>query len=412
MTSNSLSLADEGEFKARVFYFGRRPLTVFLAFLNAFVPLSMALYLPALPSMTEVFNTSRAMTDLTISGFMFCYGLSMLFWGGLSDKYGRKPILTAGLCLYLGASFICIIAQSIEVLILGRLLQAFGSGAIASVSMAIVKDTFEGRIMENTLAAIQTMTVVCPMVAPVLGAQLLKLTSWRGLFVALLTCALLALALSFALRETLKTPTKGGAFVSLSRIRFVLKDKGLRWLLFIFSISSMPFMAYLNSAPFIYIQFFELSPEEFSFFFSANAAGAMLGPLLYLRFFRYLPKRWFLAGIFFVMLMSGLLLLVFGTKGPVFFIAMYIPITIFVSSSRPVGTTLMMSQLDSDNGVVASLIGSFGLLCGSISMQICSLEWPNPVMPVSLIALIIGVICCITWLFVDSTGRYRDPVHD
>jgi DHA1 family bicyclomycin/chloramphenicol resistance-like MFS transporter len=397
------------EFRNKVFRPGRGPFIVFLAFLNAFVPISTDLYLPALPRMTELFSTSRAAADLTLSGFMLAFALSMLFWGSVSDRYGRKPVLAAGLILYAAASVTCILAANIGTLIAGRIVQAVGSGAVCAVSMAIVKDVFRGREMENVLIWMQIMTVVAPMIAPSLGSLMLRLTSWRGLFVILLLCSLLALLLLPALKETMSPNSTDDRPGIVKRITRVLGDAALRRLLLLFSLSVMPFMAYLTSSAFIYIRFYGLSEEQFSLFFAANAFTSMLGPLLYRRVFRTMPRRLFLSLVYTAMAASGAGLLLAGDQGPFHFIALYLPLTFFASASRPVGALLMMSQLDSDNGTVAALMGSCALLCGGISMVICSLGFADPILPVACMATIVGLACLALWLLLDTRKLYREP---
>jgi DHA1 family bicyclomycin/chloramphenicol resistance-like MFS transporter len=397
------------DFRNRVFRPGRGPFIVYLAFLNAFVPISTDLYLPALPRMMELFNCSRAAADLTLSGFMLAFALSMLLWGSVSDRYGRRPILAFGLGLYAAGSATCILSADIGTLIAGRIAQAVGSGAVCAVSMAVVKDIFRGREMENVLIWMQLMTMLAPMLAPSLGSLMLRLTSWRGLFVILLLCSLLALLLLPALRETAPADGAEGGPGIFGRIKRVLGHAGLRRLLLLFSLSAMPFMAYLTSSAFIYISFYGLSEEQFSLFFAANAFTSMLGPLLYRRVFRLMPRRLFLSLVYGVMAASGAGLFLAGDRGPFHFIALYLPLTLFASASRPVGALLMMSQLDSDNGTVAALMGSCALLCGGISMVICSLGFADPVLPVACMALTVGLACLALWLALDIRKLYREP---
>ena len=144
------------------FALGPKALIAYLAFLSAFVPLSTDLYLPALPSMGQFFHASPELTNLTLSCFMLLYSLSMLVWGPFSDKYGRRPILLAGLVIYILASIGSALSDSVYQLIAGRCFQALGSGAISAVSLTVVKDSFRGRAMENVLTLIQTMIVLAP----------------------------------------------------------------------------------------------------------------------------------------------------------------------------------------------------------------------------------------------------------
>ena len=158
---------------------GRKALIVYLAFLSAFTPLSTDLFLPALPIMADYFQAAPGLTNLTLMGFMFSFALSMLIWGPLSDKYGRRPVILSGLALYLTSSVLCALSTDIWTLIAGRVVQAVGSGAVSAVAMAITKDVFKGRTMENVLTTIQTMMLIAPMIAPVLGGFLLAFISWH-----------------------------------------------------------------------------------------------------------------------------------------------------------------------------------------------------------------------------------------
>lgn len=394
--------------KVTVFRFGQNAFIGYLAFLSAFVPLSTDLYLPALPGMTVQLSTTPDLVNLTLSCFMLLFALSMLIWGPFSDKYGRKPILMAGLAVYILASAGCALSTNIWQLIAGRCLQAIGSGALGAVTMAIVKDTFRGRTMETVLTAIQTMTILAPMVAPVLGGLLLTWTSWRGIFWLLGASGLMAMLAGLFLGETLRRPTQGPALRVLLRIGYVLGDKGFRALLAVFSLSVMPFMAYLAISAYIYQNTFGLSAQAYSAFFAGNAAFSMLGPILYVRLFRNFSRRLFLAACFGITAIAGIMLLCIGASSPWIFAVLYGSITFFHSTMRPPSTVLLMSQLDTDNGTVASLVGASGLLCGSLSMMLCSLPfWPDFITASGIICLVLGLFCTIGWLYLDIRRAFR-----
>jgi DHA1 family bicyclomycin/chloramphenicol resistance-like MFS transporter len=127
----------------------------------------------------------------------------MLLWGPFSDKYGRKPVLVLGLIVYTAASALCAVSGSIGMLIACRILQAAGAGAASSTSSAILKDVYAGSRLEKTLALTQTIFIICPVVAPMLGGQLLRFTDWRGTFYAqvLLGVAVTVLALLYRRRS-------------------------------------------------------------------------------------------------------------------------------------------------------------------------------------------------------------------
>lgn len=390
-----------------IFPLGNKGLIAFLAFLSAFIPLSIDLYLPAMPHMADFFATTQELTNFTLSFFMLFFAISMLLWGPFTDKYGRKPILYLGLGLYITGSLICVFSWNMYMLITGRVIQAIGSGAIQAVSMAIVKDNFQGFVMERVLVWIQTLTILCPMLAPVGGAFLLKFVSWRGLFVILALCGIFALVMACFLAETLKTPTAGSAFRSLGRIGVVLGNRGYLILLVIFSLMVMPVMSFLSTSSFIYMTFFDLSAEQYSYFFAFNGCFAMLAPLLYMRFLRRLPRLPFLTVCFLCVAISGLLIMILGAIHPLTFALLYIPVTFFGSACRPAGTMLLMNQMDTDNGTVGSLCGCVALLFGSFAMMLCSLDWPTLTMAVGAISLTAGALCTVIWLVALSRKLFR-----
>ena len=386
------------------FALGSNWLIAYLAFLSAFVPISTDLYLPALPGMSTYFGVKPELTNLSLSLFMLFYALSMLLWGPFSDKYGRKRILLLSLLLYIAASIWLAVCPSIEQLIAGRCVQAFGSGALSSVSLAIVKDIYRGRTMENVLAAIQTMIVLAPMLAPVMGGVLLLFTSWRGIFWALAACGCVALLGWRALRETCQQRTQGSMLATLGRVRHVLRHKGFCSLLLVFSAGSMSFMAYLASSAYIYERIFHVTPQHYSYFFAANAAASVLGPLLYIRFLRDLPRREFIAFCFAATGVFGILIILFGASGPFTFALLFAPITVCGSALRPATTMLLMNQMDTDIGTVSSLVGCVALLFGSLSMLLCSLPWSSFILATGSMSVLVGIVCTSGWLWLDR-GR-------
>lgn len=384
---------------------GRKALIIYLAFLSAFTPLSTDLFLPALPIMAEYFQATPGLTNMTLMGFMFFFALSMLVWGPLSDKYGRRPVILSGLALYLASSVLCALSTDIWMLIAGRVVQAVGSGAVSAVAMAITKDVFKGRTMENVLTTIQTMMLIAPMIAPVLGGFLLAFTSWRGIFWAFVACGALAWLGMLPLRESLEHPTEGPALKSLGRIIFVLGHGRFSALLVIFSIAGMPIMVFLATSAYVYQQNFGVSPQLYSAFFCANALASVLGPTLYPRVLRELPQNGLIITCFAVIAAGAALLLIFGHAGPYRFAALMLPITFCSTAIRPPSTIILMTQLDSDTGTVASLIGSAAVFCGSFAMLASGL-WADPISSTATISLFSGLVCLAGWIVLGrSTTR-------
>jgi len=374
-----------------------RRMLVTLAFISAFPPLSTDLYLPALPQMAEIFATTPARINLTLSLFFVFFGAGILIWGPLSDKYGRKPVLYWGLGIYIVSSLMCALAGDYFHLVLFRVFQAFGGGAATAVATAVVKDVYSGEKRARILAIIMAMVITAPVVAPIIGSLLLKLTSWRAMFLALAGFGLFAMIMALPLEESLVHRYHGSPLRSLGRLFVVLKNPGFSWLLCIFSTVTMPMMAFIAASSYIYIKGFGVSEQVFSLFFAANAVAAMAGPILYLRISRCFHANTIISTCFGVMAVSGAIVAALGELSPFVFAATMMPATISITSMRPPSANLMLEQQDQDTGSASSLINFFGMIMGSIGMTLISLSTEHVVFYIGMMQVVTGGVGLLSW---------------
>lgn len=383
-------------------YLGNRGLIALIAFLSAFVPLSTDLYLPALPGMSKYFQVSAEQVNLTLIFFFIVFAAGMLFWGPLSDKYGRRPILIAGLAIYSLAGFLCAISQDINQLIAFRILQAIGGSSASAVAMAMIKDVYDSRNREMILAWVSSMVLISPMAAPVLGALLLGFTSWRGVFVVLGVIGLIAFSGSLALVETLNTRYTGTLSQSIGRLAVVLKNPGFLSLLIVFSLLSFSSMAFIASSSYIYINGFGLSEKLFSLYFAFNALGMIGGPMLYLRLSKRFRRYSIIIAGFISTFLGGLLVYHLGSLQPWIFALCLFPATIMGSCIRTPGANLMLEQQEEDTGSASALMSCFGILMGSMGMTVISQEWSNTIRILGLMNILVGVLCLCLWLLLSN----------
>lgn len=378
-------------------HLGLKGLIVLVALLSAFVPLSTDLYLPALPTMSEYFHAPAEKINLTLTVFFICYSLGTLIWGPLSDRYGRKPVLLVGLGIYALASALCSVAWNVNVLILCRALQAVGGSAAGAVATAITKDVFSGQKRASVLAVVQTMTVIAPMVAPVLGAFLLNFINWRGVFWVLTGIGGLAFLGSLALVETIQERNSGMVVESLGRLVKVLNNKSFTLLLLVFSIGSISGMAYVASSTFIYQVGFGLSSQAYSFFFAFNALGLFSGPIIFLSIQRFFHSEKIIQVCFLVVAFSGLMVCLLGNLAPWVFVLCLLPSSIAGSLMRAPSTNLLLEQQKGDTGSVVSVMGCVGLLLGSLGMQLISLPWPNTIVALGGMSMATALTSLLLW---------------
>lgn len=381
-------------------YLGSKGLIILIALLSAFVPLSTDLYLPALPGMSTYFGVDAGPINLTISLFFIFYALGTLIWGPLSDRYGRRPVLLLGLGLYVFASFFCATAQNITLLTGFRVLQAIGGSAAGAVATAIVKDVYSGKQRESVLAIVQSMVTISPALAPVLGAFLLKVMSWRGIFWTLMGIGCVALIGSLLFAETIPQRNSGMLHQSFIRMGKVLQNKRFTMLLVLFSIISIASLAFITSSTYIYQEDFGLSSQAYSFYFSINALAMTLGPLIYLWLAKGINARKIIYACFAISAVSGLLVCLLGALQPWVFALCILPGTLANSCVRPPSVNLMLDQQSGDTGAVSSLMNCTGLLMGSLGMQLMSLPWRNNILALGVLSAGIPLICFCAWPFI------------
>ncbi|MEZ8760684.1 multidrug effflux MFS transporter [Vibrio splendidus] len=374
----------------------------FLVIISAFPPLTIDLYLPALPQMVEVFNTDRSMVNLTLSSYFVTYAIGLLFWGPLSEKFGRKPILLIGLAGYMVASILCAMTNSIEQLIGARVFQAFAGSAITVIATAIVKDLYDGREREKIMATIMSLVIIAPMVAPVFGAFLLKIASWRMMFVTLAIFGAFASVLACCYRETLENKYQGSIFRSWGRMGVVMKNRSFVKLLVIFSIIPMALMGFLAAGSYIYIDHFGLTEQQFSYAFAFNALCASFGPTIYMKLSYRMPVQKVISGCFALLTLAGIFTLTIGDLSPWFFMFIAAPATLMAIIMRVPGTNLMLNQQDHDTGSAVALIQFFSMICGSLGMVFVSIRPESLIENLGFIQLSVGTLGGLMWLMVRN----------
>ncbi|MCG3268208.1 Bcr/CflA family efflux MFS transporter [Yoonia sp. I 8.24] len=389
---------------------GKKGTLFLLIALGAFPPLTMDLYLPALPQMTETFSTSRSMINLTLGGYMIAFAISMLFWGPLSERTGRKPILFTTLALYVAASFLCAASFSVEALISARIVQGFAGGGVTVVGTSIVKDLFDGRERERVMATVMSLVLVAPMVAPILGAFLLKIASWHMMFVALAVFGSFVIVLVTQYRETLEAKSTGPFLRSWNRLGVVLMNPKFAYLLVIFAASPMCLMAFIGISSYVYVDRFGMTEQAFSFIFALNAVCAMVGPTLYLKLSRYVPVQSIILGCFGIMTLGGLMMLSIGDASPFIFAATAATMTIAVIVVRVPGANLLLDQQASDTGSAAALIQFSGTLMGAVGIQIVTFKSGDLIANYGVLLIVIGATCSTLWMIVKNRSFVADNV--
>lgn len=359
------------------------------------------MYIPAIPTMTENFTTTANVVNLTLVGYFLFFAIALLVFGPLSDRYGRKKVLLAGIVTYSVGSAACALAPTIEILIATRIVQALGAGAVSAVSTAVVKDAVVPEKRELLLSIIQVMFVVGPVLAPVIGALVLQFADWRMTFWVLTIIGGLCSIMALLFEETLPKEQRysGTVLGSIKQLGVVAKNKGFSSFLLIVGMFNLPFMAYIAVGSYVYISFFGLSELEYSLFFAAVALLTVFGPFIWLKASKYVTARRFTSIILVVALISGVAMLIVGDLSPFLFCLTFLVFAVTEACVRPYSTNILLSQKDEDAGAASSLINFTHTAIGCVGMGVAVLPWPNYVIAIAAIITITMVVAILAWAF-------------
>lgn len=252
---------------------------VILSALIALGPLSIDMYLPSLPTIAQALASDEGAVQLTLSSYLLAFSFGQLFYGPLSDSFGRRGLLLSGLGLFFIATVLCALAESIEWLIIFRFLQALGGAACAVLARAIVRDLYEGDAAAKAMSFVMLVMVVAPMLAPLIGGYVLKVSSWEMIFYLLAALGLLLTAVVVVLlQEThpVQHRVPFGFKAYFQRYFQVLSDRSTAGHVLSGAFSFAGMFVYIAGTPFVFINIYGFAPENYGLIFGLNSLGMMV----------------------------------------------------------------------------------------------------------------------------------------
>src|ERR1700734_3557056 len=250
----------------RIFIFG---------FLSAIAPLSIDIYLPALPMLRQALAADEAQTLFTLSAFFIGFGGGQLLFGPLLDRFGRKPLLIVGLIVYVAASIACASAASMSTIIFWRFIQALGGSVVPTAVQAMVRDLYDRNQTARVLSLNMVVTASAPVIAPLVGGQLLLWFDWRGIFWVLVIFGVISLCAAFRLPETLAPSRRNEAHPLAMLLGYFQFLRSIRYVGYV-ACSAFYFcclFAFIAGSPFVYIEYFGVPPQYYGFLFGVNMLG-------------------------------------------------------------------------------------------------------------------------------------------
>ena len=380
---------------------------VLMSMMMSLTALSIDAMLPALPQIGSDLNVQNGNTrQLVISIIFLGLALGQLFFGSLSDKTGRKPAIYAGYALYIAGALISLLAISFPILLLGRFLQGVGVSAPRAVTLALVRDRFEGRAMARVMSFIMTTFILVPMIAPLFVLPILLYSGWRAIFGSFILLAIITLVW-FALRLPETLAPENRAPFSLGRIisatREILKTRASLGYTVSAGLISGAFIGYLNSSQQIFQEQFALG-ELFPLFFAVIAlsigVASLLNTRLVIRFGMRFLVSWSLIMIFALSLIALLIALLTAGQPPLWLFMTYLMLAFFcVGILFGNQNSLAMEPLGSMAGIGAAIVGSLSTLISMPLGTIIGQSYNGTILPLIVgMAVLAGIaILVVRW---------------
>lgn len=384
----------------------RKILYIFvLGALTALGPFTIDLYLPAFPALEESLGVSEAQVQLTLAGTTLGFALGQLLVGPFSDKFGRRMPLILATALHIASSIGAALSTDITTLGLFRILMGVGAAGGGVVAMAMVRDLFSGYAMVRMFSRMALVNGLAPILAPVIGSQLLLVMAWPGIFV-FLACygSLVIIAALFLIRETLPAEKRSqGSQTIRQRYGALFKDRIFVGLLIIAGMNFGGLFTYLSASPFLFQKVFGFSAQEYGLIFGINSLGIVAGVQTSARLIRRVPPQWILAFASAWMFLMALLIVLFDVLGFGLW-GVLVPLWFYILGTGfmfPCVQVLALASHGSQAGTAASLLGaSTFLAAGLISPVVGWLGLESATPMGALQAACILVAMAALWLIV------------
>ena len=353
--------------------------------------LAIDLYLPALPGLSRELHAGEPVVQLTLTAFLVGIGSGQLLAGSLSDSLGRRRPLLVGLAVYVVASGLCAVSGSAAVLVTSRLLQGFGAAAAVVIARAIVRDVYAGARAARMFSLLMLVIGVSPILAPLVGGQLLRVTSWHGMFWALAGLGLLVLvAAAVGLPETLPDARRkaGGLLESIRTFGRLLADRRFSGYVVTFGSAFAATFAYLSASPFVFQGIYHVSPQMYGVLFGINGVGLIAASQINAAAVGRIALGRLLALGLGVRVLGAFALVGVVLIGGLGLVGIMVPLVLVVASNglvAPNTTALALSRHPEAAGAASAVLGVVQFGVGALVAPLVGLGGAQSALPMTIV---------------------------
>jgi DHA1 family bicyclomycin/chloramphenicol resistance-like MFS transporter len=359
--------------------------------LSTFGPISLDLYLPALPQLAAELETSTSAAQLTLTACLIGLAVGQIVAGPMSDRFGRKRPLMIGLIAYALASLACAFAWSITVLLILRLIQGLAGAAGIVIARAVARDLHEGRALVIFFSRLVLVSGLAPVIAPVLGGQLNRVMTWRGIFGVLAVIGVvLVLAGWLGLKESLPPEKRvvGGLTTTLRGLGLLIRDRFFVGVALAAGLVGASMFSYIAGATFVLQKIYGLSPQGFSLAFGVNSLGILGSAQLSARLSRrFSPLRVLATGL--AVNLTGALCLaasvLLGLGLPFVLVSLFVMVSA-IGMVLPTSTALALANYPERAGTASALLGLMQYLVGGLAAPLVGLGGEDTAVPLGVVA--------------------------
>ncbi len=388
--------------------------TLILGSLTALPALSMDMYLPSLPAVAGALHSPAATVQLTLTACLLGLAVGQLVVGPLSDRFGRRRPLLVGMGGYVLASAACAVAPTIGTLTVCRLAQGLAGSAGIVIARAVVRDLYDGLAMARFFSTLMLISGAAPILAPVLGGQILRVTDWRGVFLVLTGVGTLLVAVLLRkLPETLPAERRhrGGLPDALRTMRGLLADRVFTGYLLACSFSFAGLFAYVSASPFVMQEIYGASPQTFSLLFMANSIGLVSmgqvnGKILVGRV--SLDKVMGFGLTVVLLSATGLLAMTSGVFGPVGLVPVAAGLFVLMSAMAlimPNANSQALMRTPHAAGSASALLGTSQFLVGAVASPLVGVAGEHTAVPMALVQ--VGAVLVAGGCFLGMCRPWR-----
>ncbi|WP_374710213.1 multidrug effflux MFS transporter [Paraburkholderia graminis] len=381
-----------------------------LSMLMAFASISTDLYLPALPTMTMALHANKGDLELTISGYLVGFSAGQLFWGPVSDRYGRRSPVAVGLLLFIVGCVGCALSSSASGLICWRIVQALGACASVVLSRAMVRDLYTGHRAAQMMSTLMTVMAIAPLIGPWIGSLILRVSSWHAIFWTLVGVGIFTLASLASFPETLPRSKRNYASPSSTFTAYfdIIRHRRILGYLGAGGFFYGAIFAYIAGTPFAYITYYHTSPEQYALLFAISILGIMATNQINSRLVaRFGSDRLLRCGSIGVGLAGVILVFVCLEQWGGLPLLVALLFTIVSANGFIVANSIAgaLATFPSRAGTVSALVGAAQYGLGIVGSAMVGLLADGTLLPLGSVIGIMTVGCAISASLLGGAGR-------